>query len=81
MLVAHDARRGTQVYAPTKEPQYQQANVGSDFCLLRGMRRIPLIHAENLIGRAGNVTVVIDDTSIAQHHAAIHIKDGQATIQ
>jgi pSer/pThr/pTyr-binding forkhead associated (FHA) protein len=39
---------------------------------------LPLMLAENMIGRNPNFPISIDDTSIAQHHATIKIESGQA---
>jgi hypothetical protein len=43
----------------------------TEYFLQIGPKRIPLIHKQTILGRNPNVTITIDDTSIAREHAVI----------
>lgn len=75
MLVGVDARHGTRIYA-AKPSVLKVATSDLDFCLLRGNKKLPLVHAENMVGRNPNYPIAVNDSSIAQHHATIKIENG-----
>ena len=43
-------------------------------------RRIPLVNAVTVIGRAGDVDVPLDDAGVSRRHAEIHLADGRARV-
>ncbi len=41
----------------------------------------PLMEGENMVGRAANCSVVLDDTSVSRQHAAVTVRGGKVTLQ
>ncbi|MEP0548753.1 MAG: FHA domain-containing protein [Rhodothermales bacterium] len=41
----------------------------------------PLMEGENVVGRAANCAVVLDDTSVSRQHAAVTVRGGKVTLQ
>ncbi len=41
----------------------------------------PLMDGENIVGRAANCSVVLDDTSVSRQHAAVTVRNGNVTLQ
>jgi DNA-binding winged helix-turn-helix (wHTH) protein len=52
-----------------------------DCRILWGGREILLRAGENILGRAHDAAVWIDDTSVSRHHAVIHVSAGGATLE
>ena len=41
----------------------------------------PLMDGENVVGRAANCSVVLDDTSVSRQHAAVTVRNGKVILQ
>lgn len=52
-----------------------------DCRILWGGREILLRAGENILGRAHDAAVWIDDSSVSRHHAVIHVSAGGATLE
>jgi DNA-binding winged helix-turn-helix (wHTH) protein len=64
--------------APAEEGGRRQP---SKFCVQVGERVILLLQGENLIGRAPDVTVVVDSPKVSRHHARILVDGDTATLE
>jgi DNA-binding winged helix-turn-helix (wHTH) protein len=51
------------------------------FRLLAGQREIPLASGENIVGRAVDADVLVDDAGVSRHHARITIDTRDATLE
>lgn len=46
-----------------------------------GSETHPLMEGENVVGRAANCSVVLDDASVSRQHAAVIVRDGKVTLK
>jgi len=53
----------------------------SMFRIVIGERDIALARGENIVGRAPDAAVFVDDSGVSRHHACITVADGSATIE
>jgi DNA-binding winged helix-turn-helix (wHTH) protein len=66
--------------ASEQEPQAERPD-GSAPRVVWGRRVLPLARGENVLGRAGDVSVHIDDVSVSRHHAVLRVADGTVTLE
>ena len=82
MLVALDTQEGTQVYAQKQRdqsrptPRLETGEYAFSLVRERDNKQIPLINNETLIGRNQNFHVIINDPTVAMHHATLIMERG-----